>query len=1013
MELLKIKFWINLALALGTAYIIIWYIFTPSSNQCQMTFMMEPPRFIPVPVDDIVSDSSLRYPGANVRGRFKKLDQYKLFMYSEFGFPQISDVHRDIRDSMPVLFVPGNAGSYQQVRSLASTCIRRQLQSLDAFKFIFYTIDFGGQLSGLSGHLIEEQTTFVHKALNQISKLHDSQTKGIILIGHSVGGFISKVLFTRPNFDSSLVPLVISLASPLTRPYLIFDDKMKELYAQTNNFWGKHNPKRNHTFAISLSGGKSDRLVPSYLSMDPQFDLSLTTSAVKGVWLATDHVCITWCKELMNKLAQMMSAVMDKRQTRLIEDKKIVESIILNELLQTEESLNQNTIKRIIPKDWKSMRPNIFVELESYYSAYRDQISENIIILNTTSAINHGILIILEHLDPLKQDGVFACRDISFGTDKKHVTCIEKTDLMHLNVPIPSRRVEPRKTIFKIKSAEIYSSNYIIFDFVSYAPGHSNQRANRVPESIFAQRVETSTEQALRIPSLLEYFIESFLFINPYEYKVVTDKNLPLYHLKYILYNLKHKCQTFTIKYESYYCQDGKNSRGATINFYQDGFLKEAFHQDVIAKQDKFVVEAKISYSPKITILNHKTGQDFLEFYIDGSCNNKFKLEFHILDLIFDIIQKSLGKILTCATYLAYISITSDAFSLDKIQQSLTFSLPVRVLRQLIHLAAFIFIYVASELTPNFVDWKNIGLGEILDELVYFVFVLTLSHGMIAYLKYFIKRLIDLTIIISNAQSTLRRRLINTENSETESSKNGSKNGVNSKLQSLKTQKRISADLDWVLICLTVAGSFILSGAINSLFSILIVIKLGLNLETVRYKENDCRLSNKHCPDSREIQNRCQFELVYEIILSILTLCSLAFISNIPAALTRFNSNHLNSFDILLNPTSIESNFIASIFSLIMIKFITEKLDSRYIYRQLSDEDDEGEGEGEKISNWFTEYIARIPLKHLHLITLTSIVLIDSNICQINVALAICLTWLNLYLVKLPCEFSTKSKTSK
>lgn len=1006
MELHKFKFWVNLTLALGTAYIIIWYIFTPSSNQCQMTFMMEPPRFIPVPVDDIVSDSSLRYPSANIRGHFKKADQYKLFIYSEFGFPQISDVHRDLRDSMPVLFVPGNAGSYQQVRSLASTCIRRQLQSLDAFKFIFYTIDFRGELSGLSGHLIEEQTTFVHKALNQISKLHDSQTKGVILIGHSVGGFIAKVLFTRPNFDTSLVPLVISLASPLTRPYLIFDDKMRELYLQTNNFWGKNNPKRNHTFAISLSGGKTDRLVPSHLSMDPQFDLSLTTGAVKGVWLATDHVCITWCKELMNKLAQMMSAVMDKRQTRLIEDKKIVESIILNELLQTEENLNQNTIRKITPRDWKSMRPNIFVELESYYSAYRGQLYENIIILNTTSAINHGFLIILEHLDALKQDGVFACRDISFGTDKKHVTCIEKTDLMHLNVPVPSRRFEPRKTIFKIKSGEMRPFDYIIFDFISY----SNQQANRVPESVFVQRVETSTEQALYIPSLLEYLVESFFFINPYEYKVVTDKNLPLYHLKYRLYNLKHKCQTFTIKYESYNCQDSKHSRGATINFYQDGFLKEAFHQDISSKQDTFVVEAKFSFSPKITSLNHRKGQDFLEFYIDGSCNNKFKLEFHILDLIFDIIQRSLGKILTCATYLAYVSIISGAFSLDEIQQSVTFSLPFLVLRQLIHSATFIFIYVASELTPNFIDWRNIGLGGVLDEFVSFMFVFTLSHGMIAYLKYFIKRLIDLTIIISNAQSTLRRRQVNTQNSEAESSKNGSKNGINSKLHSLKTQKRISADLDWVLICLTVASSFIFSGAVNSLFSALIVIKLGLNLETVRYKENESCSSNKHCPGPREIQNRSQYEFVYEIILSILTLCSLALISNIPAALTRFNSNQLTSFEILLNPTRIESNFIASVFSLILIKFITEKIDTTYIYRQLNDDDD---NEGGKFSSWFTKYISRIPLKHSHLITLASIVLIDSNISQINVALATSLTWLNLYLIGLPCELSAKSKTSK
>lgn len=997
MELPKLKFWINLTLAIGTAYIVIWYLLTPlPKNQCQMTFMMEPPRFLPVPVDETIPDLSLKYSSANDRGPFKKADRHKLFMYSEFGFPLMSDFNRDLRDSMPVLFVPGNAGSYQQVRSLASTCIRHQLQSLDAFKFIFYTIDFGGQRSGLNGHLIEEQTTFVHYALNQIAKVHDAHTNGIILIGHSIGGFISKVLFTRPGFDSSSVPLVISLASPLTRPYLIFDDKMRELYAQTNDFWKNDISRINNTYAISLSGGKLDWLVPYHLSMDPQFDLSLTTSAVKGVWLATDHVSITWCKELMNKLAHMLSAVMDKRHTCLIKDKKIVESIVLSELLQTEGNPNQNLIKKPTMRDWKSMRSSLLIELELYYCAYRAQIGESIIVINATIAKDHGILIIVEHLGSLKENGVFACRDITFGSDRKHVACVEKIELMQLNFPIPTRRAEPKKTAFRVEASKMHSLNYIIFDFISYAQGYSNQIADRVPESIFVQKIDTSKEQALHVPSILRYSLERFFFSNPYVYNIVPDKNLPLYYLKYRLYNLKHKSKIFTIKLESFNCRESEHNRGATINFYQDGFLREAFHQDIDSKQNTFVVEAKISSSLTTTSSGDESGQDYLEFYIDGSCDNKFELELHFLDLVADIIQKSLGKLLACATYIAYISTISDAFNLGENQHSETSSIQFQVFKQFIQVMGFILIYISSELGSA--NKQSLEIDKILDELVYFAMVFTLSHGIIACLNHLVRRLIDLAIIVNNVCSSIRR-LVQTNDAGMQSSGNGlTKNGTHFKQQDSNAQKRTGVDVDWFSISLVIAGSILFSGILNSLLSIFFVIKLGLNLEKVRFRgsEQYHHLSNKHCPDPRDIQIKIQNECVHEIISSIFTLCSLALISNIPAALTRFYSNELTSFDILLNLNRIERNFLASVLALILIKFATEDINSRFINRNLKDYE-----YGSFIGR-FIKQISKIPTKHIHLFTLATILLIDSNLSNMNLALATSLSWLSIYLVKLP-----------
>lgn len=232
--------------------------------------MMELPKFLPVPIQESALTTTHSH--------------YQLFMYSEFDFPRSSNPQEDLVDSMPVLFVPGYAGSYQQARSLASTCIRRQLRSLHAAKFVFYTVIFGEQLSGINGKLLIEQIDFVGKAVKQIKANHIGHSGGIILIGHSVGGFISKALMARDDFSPESVGLIISLARPLRSLPLFFDHNVRNLYQITTQHWNKLASKEREKFvALSISGGHSDRLVPPHLAEDDNFDISITTSALFGV----------------------------------------------------------------------------------------------------------------------------------------------------------------------------------------------------------------------------------------------------------------------------------------------------------------------------------------------------------------------------------------------------------------------------------------------------------------------------------------------------------------------------------------------------------------------------------------------------------------------------------------------------------------------------------------------------------------------------------------------------------
>ncbi|XP_058813280.1 GPI inositol-deacylase-like [Topomyia yanbarensis] len=75
-------------------------------NQCSMTYMYEYPKFLKI---DLVEN--------------KHSPAYGLYAYSE-GLQAQKMRNMEFRGA-PVLFIPGNGGSYKQVRSLASVALRK------------------------------------------------------------------------------------------------------------------------------------------------------------------------------------------------------------------------------------------------------------------------------------------------------------------------------------------------------------------------------------------------------------------------------------------------------------------------------------------------------------------------------------------------------------------------------------------------------------------------------------------------------------------------------------------------------------------------------------------------------------------------------------------------------------------------------------------------------------------------------------------------------------------------
>ena len=279
-------------------------------NGCEMTYMFEYPEYIRIKLKKNVSQ---KYP------------RYGLYLYGEGLYAQ-EQKWSFLPSGIPVLFIPGNAGSYRQVRSLASVALRKAERHRNHFNY--FTTDFDEDFSGLYGGVLMAQVNFVHSCLKHIVKIYGKKESiSLILIGHSMGGMIARALFTLDNFQSKFVSIIITLGTPHVAPILPLDNQLDAFYFRVNDFW-KHSPSISNLSVISLAGGARDILVPAKhcalpRNMDIQLQYSAVTTAVPNVWLTIDHLALCWCKQLILVINRVLFALTDEDNysIRITEDK--------------------------------------------------------------------------------------------------------------------------------------------------------------------------------------------------------------------------------------------------------------------------------------------------------------------------------------------------------------------------------------------------------------------------------------------------------------------------------------------------------------------------------------------------------------------------------------------------------------------------------------------------------------------------------------------------------------------
>ncbi|KAI1876817.1 uncharacterized protein JN550_000889 [Neoarthrinium moseri] len=265
--------------------------------------------------------------------------KYSLYLYREAGICDDTMV-----SGIPVLFIPGNAGSYKQVRPIAAEAARYYHDMLQhdpvaadagVRNLDFFTVDFNEDFSAFHGQTMLDQAEYLNEVIRYILSLYlDPKTSrrrdpdlpdpsSVIILGHSMGGIVARTMLVMPNYQSNSINTIVTMSAPHARPPLSFDSQIVKIYDDINNFWrhaysqkwANNNPLW-HVTLVSIAGGGLDTVVPSdYASVEsvvPEtHGFTVFTTGIPNVWTSMDHAAIMWCDQFRKVLARSLYDIVD------------------------------------------------------------------------------------------------------------------------------------------------------------------------------------------------------------------------------------------------------------------------------------------------------------------------------------------------------------------------------------------------------------------------------------------------------------------------------------------------------------------------------------------------------------------------------------------------------------------------------------------------------------------------------------------------------------------------------
>ncbi|KAI5118768.1 hypothetical protein M0805_005649 [Coniferiporia weirii] len=266
-----------------------------SPQGCRMSYMS--------PSYALQTDFNASWTSASLANR------YRLMLYREVGWD--SNNEYKLR-GVPVLFIPGNAGSAHQVRSIASSATRQYYSSPSQTEPYFtsrglkpldiFAVDFNEDLSAFHGPTLESEQQYSAAAISYILSLYPAGTQ-IIIMGHSMGGIVATALLPSPHISA-----IITMSTPHGAPPARFDARMDRIFEEVTARL-THDP----TPILSVCGGITDTMIPSeFCTLPPITETggglrkTVFTSALDGCWTGVDHREMVWCHQVRWRVARAL-----------------------------------------------------------------------------------------------------------------------------------------------------------------------------------------------------------------------------------------------------------------------------------------------------------------------------------------------------------------------------------------------------------------------------------------------------------------------------------------------------------------------------------------------------------------------------------------------------------------------------------------------------------------------------------------------------------------------------------
>lgn len=440
--------------------------------------------------------------------RYTKLAQkYHLYLYREQGKDKEPLSNGEIQlDGIPILFIPGNAGSFKQARSIAAASANLYFESANDINnpltsnLDFFTADFNEDFTAFHGRTMLDQAEYLNDAVSYILSLYKQNKSdkkypaptSVIIIGHSMGGIVARVMMTLKNYLPESVNSVITLSTPHAAAPVTFDGDILKTYVQVNNYWRSKFADDSSFFSknvslISITGGILDTVLPADYTIIEDIipytnGFTTYTTTIPGVWTPVDHLAVVWCDQLRRVIAKLLLEMVDVTspakthplEKRMTLSRKLLLSGLEDYAVQDYNVFGpKNEAIRTLDsfEDTIEIKPNAKLVVKSdtiqSYSAYS--------IFNIPDKSEELQFSVLTSLDKLP---IYFCQkslmkmNFSHGSNEQKLKCVSATDdlitipksVEGINTIIPSS-LDGEKKYFKVLN--LNATVLAKYDFIS------------------------------------------------------------------------------------------------------------------------------------------------------------------------------------------------------------------------------------------------------------------------------------------------------------------------------------------------------------------------------------------------------------------------------------------------------------------------------------------------------------------------------------------------------------------